>query len=291
MRFHSASAAWALAAQAGICWSSGSMARLGSRSASRTSPCGDRERAHRAGRAGGAELRGGLGGAHDLHVDVHIARPLQLRGQPVLARLSEPLAAARRGRLHRRELQLDDDAAVTALAAQATALRYKKDPKSAPGSGVARVRPQVALRSPHFGVARFAGGTAGPNPPGAIDVTGDGVASGNTLRDPPACPKCRKALDETTLQQLRAIDIGPAAATAIDVQRLPFAEFQHLAEDANYMVEKRTETEQALKLSERRFQLALDAAQNHLWDLDLTTGYVTVSDSFFRMLGYEPPID
>lgn len=80
-------------------------------------------------------------------------------------------------------------------------------------------------------------------------------------------------------------------STAIDVQRLPFAEFQHLAEDANYMVEKRTETEQALKLSERRFQLALDAAQNHLWDLDLTTGYVTVSDSFFRMLGYEPPAE
>lgn len=80
-------------------------------------------------------------------------------------------------------------------------------------------------------------------------------------------------------------------STAIDINRLPFAEFQRLAEDANYMVEKRTETEQALKLSERRFHLALDAAQNHLWDLDLTTGYVTVSDSFFRMLGYEPPAD
>lgn len=78
-------------------------------------------------------------------------------------------------------------------------------------------------------------------------------------------------------------------STAIDIKRLPFAEFQRLAEDANFMVEKRTETERALKLSERRFQLALDAAQNHLWDLDLQTGLVTVGESFFRMLGYHAP--
>lgn len=78
-------------------------------------------------------------------------------------------------------------------------------------------------------------------------------------------------------------------STAIDVERLPFAEFQRLAEDANFMVKKRTETERALKLSERRFQLALDAAQNHLWDLDLQTGLVTVGESFFRMLGYRAP--
>lgn len=78
-------------------------------------------------------------------------------------------------------------------------------------------------------------------------------------------------------------------STAIDIQRLPFAEFQHLAEDANFMVEKRSQTERALKLSERRFQLALDAAQNHLWDLDLQTGYITVAPSFFRMMGYKVP--
>ncbi len=78
-------------------------------------------------------------------------------------------------------------------------------------------------------------------------------------------------------------------STFIDVDRLPFAEFQNLAEDANFMVEKRTQTERALKLSERRFQLALDAAQNHLWDLDLSTGLVTVGASFFRSLGYPPP--
>tara|TARA_R110001592_G_scaffold63585_11_gene194931 strand:+ start:19664 stop:22729 length:3066 start_codon:yes stop_codon:yes gene_type:complete len=79
------------------------------------------------------------------------------------------------------------------------------------------------------------------------------------------------------------------SSTAIEVTRLPFAEFQRLAEDANYMVEQRTETERALKLSERRFQLALDAAQNHLWDLDLQTGLVTVGESFFRLLGYDAP--
>jgi signal transduction histidine kinase/CheY-like chemotaxis protein len=80
------------------------------------------------------------------------------------------------------------------------------------------------------------------------------------------------------------------SSTAIEVARLPFAEFQRLAEDANYMVEQRTETERALKLSERGFQLALDAAQNHLWDLDLQTGLVTVGESFFRLLGYDAPV-
>ncbi len=78
-------------------------------------------------------------------------------------------------------------------------------------------------------------------------------------------------------------------STVIDTGQLPFAEFQHLAENANFMVEKRTQTERALKLSERRFQLALDAAQNHLWDLDLNTGYVNVGESFFRSLGYAVP--
>lgn len=78
-------------------------------------------------------------------------------------------------------------------------------------------------------------------------------------------------------------------STVIDVERLPFAEFQQLAAEANFMVAKRSETERALKLSERRFQLALDAAQNHLWDLDLHSGLVTVSDTFFRQLGYPAP--
>ena len=50
---------------------------------------------------------------------------------------------------------------------------------------------------------------------GAIDVTADGVASGDTLRDPPACPQCRTTLDEATLQRLRA---SPAAATTIEAQ-------------------------------------------------------------------------
>ncbi|MEX1668587.1 cache domain-containing protein [Zhongshania guokunii] len=97
----------------------------------------------------------------------------------------------------------------------------------------------------------------------------------------------RSAAGFTIFQQFFAD--ASKRSTAIDVNRLPFAEFQKLAEDANFMVEKRTQTERALKLSERRFQLALDAAQNHLWDLDLQTGLVTVGDSFFRMLGYDVP--
>jgi len=97
----------------------------------------------------------------------------------------------------------------------------------------------------------------------------------------------RSAAGFTIFQQFFAD--ASKRSTAIDVNKLPFAEFQKLAEDANFMVEKRTQTERALKLSERRFQLALDAAQNHLWDLDLQTGLVTVGESFFRMLGYDVP--
>jgi PAS domain S-box-containing protein len=97
----------------------------------------------------------------------------------------------------------------------------------------------------------------------------------------------RSAAGFTIFQQFFAD--ASKRSTTIDVNHLPFAEFQRLAEDANFMVEKRTETERALKLSERRFQLALDAAQNHLWDLDLQTGLVTVGESFFRMLGYNAP--
>ncbi len=75
-------------------------------------------------------------------------------------------------------------------------------------------------------------------------------------------------------------------STRIQIDELPFAEFVRLAEDANYMVETRSATERALKLSERRFQLALDASQNHLWDLDLQTGLMSVGDGFYRQLGY-----
>lgn len=75
-------------------------------------------------------------------------------------------------------------------------------------------------------------------------------------------------------------------STQIDVSALPFAEFEELARHANYMVETRSQTEYALKLSERRFQLALDASQSHLWDLDMPPDVIVVGEGFYKMLGY-----
>lgn len=80
-------------------------------------------------------------------------------------------------------------------------------------------------------------------------------------------------------------------STQIDVSELPFAEFEELARHANYMVDTRSQTEYALKLSERRFQLALDASQSHLWDLDMTADIVVVGAGFYKNLGYPHPVD
>ena len=75
----------------------------------------------------------------------------------------------------------------------------------------------------------------------------------------------------------------------IDTDKLPFVEFRRLADEANHMVKTRGETERALRLSEQRFQLALGAAHNHLWDLDIEEFQISVSPSFYRELGYEAP--
>ncbi len=77
-------------------------------------------------------------------------------------------------------------------------------------------------------------------------------------------------------------------ATSIDVAQLPYSEFEQLAADANAMVQQRNKIEQALRLSEQRFEMALSAAGNHLWDVNLRDGTVTVSGSFFAHLGYSP---
>lgn len=81
------------------------------------------------------------------------------------------------------------------------------------------------------------------------------------------------------------------SSTRIDVKELPFAEFEELAHHANYMVQTRSETEYALKLSEHRFQLALQASQSHLWDLDIENDRIAIGEGFYRQLGYQNPPD
>jgi PAS domain S-box-containing protein len=53
-------------------------------------------------------------------------------------------------------------------------------------------------------------------------------------------------------------------------------------------VTRRTHSEQALRDSEERLRLALQAANQGLYDLDVRTGKTVVSPEYARMLGYEP---
>ena len=53
-------------------------------------------------------------------------------------------------------------------------------------------------------------------------------------------------------------------------------------------VTRRNEAERALRESEERLRLALAAAHQGLYDLDLRTGQAVVSPEYARMLGYEP---
>ena len=50
-------------------------------------------------------------------------------------------------------------------------------------------------------------------------------------------------------------------------------------------ITKRKEAQEALRLSEERFSLAMDATQDALWDWDMTTGNVFRSERFYEMLG------
>lgn len=77
-------------------------------------------------------------------------------------------------------------------------------------------------------------------------------------------------------------------ASSIDIAQLPYSEFETLARDANAMVEQRNKIEQALRMSEQRFETALSAADIHLWEADLRDGTVTMHGSLFARLGYTP---
>ncbi len=56
----------------------------------------------------------------------------------------------------------------------------------------------------------------------------------------------------------------------------------------NLDITDRKRAEESLHRSERRYRQALEAAQESVWELDLRTKEVEVSDLWYRQLGYEP---
>jgi PAS domain S-box-containing protein len=76
------------------------------------------------------------------------------------------------------------------------------------------------------------------------------------------------------------------SGSAIDIERLPFSEFEQLAFEANRMIEQRSRIESELRRSEQRFEMALNASGSHLWDMNLVDYSVVMNGSLNRQLGY-----
>ena len=64
--------------------------------------------------------------------------------------------------------------------------------------------------------------------------------------------------------------------------------FNHMAASLSKDIAAMKRTEEALRVSEERLTLALDATSDALWDWNLETGAVYFSPRYFTMLGYEP---
>ncbi|MGL6280861.1 MAG: PAS domain S-box protein, partial [Microcoleaceae cyanobacterium] len=76
----------------------------------------------------------------------------------------------------------------------------------------------------------------------------------------------------------------------VDSTIVPFLDdhekpYQYLA--IRFDITKRKQTEEALKVSEERLQLALESTQDGLWDWDITTGECYFSPRWLQMLGLE----
>jgi two-component system sensor histidine kinase UhpB len=91
---------------------------------------------------------------------------------------------------------------------------------------------------------------------------------------------------------LRDLRLAARAVSAGDLNyRIPIRsrdEFSAVADGFNRMVEEWALAAASLTASEERLRLALSAANQGLYDIDVQSGAMTVSPEYCRMIGYEP---
>ena len=73
-----------------------------------------------------------------------------------------------------------------------------------------------------------------------------------------------------------------------DMQAGLQSQVEQRTSERDLSVAERDQTQVALRDSEERLKLALEASKQGTWDIDLTTGVSTVSPQFSIMLGYDP---
>jgi two-component system sensor histidine kinase UhpB len=100
------------------------------------------------------------------------------------------------------------------------------------------------------------------------------------------------SLHRRVVSGLHNLQLAARAVSAGDLAyRIPIRsrdEFSAVADGFNRMVEERAQAAASLTASEERLRLALSAANQGLYDIDVQTGAMTVSPEYCRMIGYDP---
>jgi two-component system NarL family sensor kinase len=89
------------------------------------------------------------------------------------------------------------------------------------------------------------------------------------------------------MESLFKTKLGDIIPVEISLDRIDFEGIDYICGFARD-ISKRLTSEAALVKSEERLQLALQAANEGLWDIDFQTGLISFDDNFIESLGYNP---
>ncbi|WP_323697032.1 PAS domain S-box protein [Thiorhodovibrio litoralis] len=125
-----------------------------------------------------------------------------------------------------------------------------------------------------------------PLPPGKTRSVGGGHwTAGVTGKEPPNLLRGSR-LDFSALSQTSGapdvrLTVSGRAGSFTPTDRATLEQLASMAQDAIGTLQARS----ALQISERRAQLALEAARDGMWDWDVPSGRISVNDAYFAMLG------